>query len=1450
MPTSTEKFSRGYEGGKNPARSKVRPQATKTVATVHPDGSVTASGPEAPTAKREAEASVAKVKRVVRATKTQEHTRVVAKRLAAPRFAQRPKTANELAREFPALTKVEERQTIRQEEGGLSPSDLLDAAKKVVEGARRQDVTASPVRNAVENEAKNLVKVAKKSVTPVREAEGIVKIPSSEETQAVGTLSLGVLGDVGAASDIASAGKDAVAAAAKKASEDAARKAADIRNAPARARELPADVRRAVETPEARRATAKAGAKSAVRHPIKVGVPAAAIVPPGIIPGNASERARALLTGLAHAAQHPGDLATATVHGVLGAFTAPLAVSASAIESAKKGNIGPLEDELGTLAGGIAELGEKLASGNSKEIEQAFRHELGVTPFIPVPHLLKEAKNSDAADTVLGDLRGKVDTRRSTKRDALVRDVRKAEEEGSFVSRRQRDKLDKLAPVKDNARGGNYVNRPYGKLVEKQRARHDVSRIVSRIQQRGSYAAREWSQKIAKALKKSKFDTNGEDTVADAQKIINQYGLPLDETGPNFARMLHESYPKLKSGDIPTGAHLDRHSTKWLLDHPDSFTDPDVRKAVELFDEQAQKTGTSERHRYLPVVRSIVNPLREAEGKHAIPLPEEMVPKGTQELMNVLVKGPLKDPWTRDRVLDYAKELQGTEGLELRRRIEASLTDKEGNLLMRSPEHGGAEHGVSTTRSVAWTPEMEKAFVDEARKEIRARGLREPAAYVGDQLPDALKGEKVPGFAAGIPLNKVWPSRGDAAAGGNALSDFENLMHKSVEGPRHRSSLLEGMDELVEKGSRAIEGKRAMTDDVARRLENEHKVPAGTTWVRVGALKSYIKDNPNLTSNDLRAALEGELDNGPRLTAGEQLAQDVGALKFAKGEKLVPMDENYIHEFLNHMKPIEGATRIAGKATRLASRMILNSPAFALIQPIQEGIPLATALARDIRHVPEALKNLKAASKLDPDALAAFKAASGSSAGLFGVPSQAELRADGYLDPVRMSAKPQVWERLWHLVNGKVLGQFDRRRAGFMREVGMEARVIGDLKRASKGFNVWRKSTGNLFKDMEGAVKDMKGMTPEERHAYISEHPKLQDRIQRSADGMAGNWNSFTVFEKHIAPLTLFYTFQRYSALWMLYHFPLDHPIAATAMTLLGQVNAKELQKLAAKKGGEPSLLDYTVPVYQRGEGNEPGVLPAGKRAFPGLSTLQQAGLSGKPAQLLGELPPELGIPVEAAAGVNSYTGRPLEENLFAFMGKQALNLNPAIRLFLGLTEKRSAASEAFHKQDPLSEWRSVVDPYIGQSGSQYGNTKKLEKEFAAKYGEGKVPSALDSKLVQEVLFKSPNGKVDPRELEKVLKKIHGQEGSSDFIKKIEEEATGSKDQGFTAEQTEALEQIEEAWKTGPNVESSATSANPFSKALSESSRSTAINPFSKALAESSSGSGAINPFSKALAEP
>jgi hypothetical protein len=1418
----------------------------KTVVTVSSTGHVSAVGPEARDAAAEARKSLVRVRAKNAKTKV-------------------TKAGVEVnpAKGTPAIDKV--------------PA----AIKSVVKTLERQDPTSAPIRSAVESEAKNVVKVAKQSVTPGREARGIVKLPSSSEARAAAAITAPVAGDARIVEEAADVGKGAVAKAAAKGAEETARKAEDIRTAPQRAvqavkdaptkakefpgrvKELPKDVREALETPDARRAAAKSAGKTAAKHPIKVGVPAAAILPPGAIPGGVPDRARALLTGLYQAVQHPGDMATATLHASLGAFTAPLAVSASAVESAKQGNIGPLTDELGTLAGGIEDIGKKLVSGDPHEVEQTFRHEIGATPFIPVPHVLKSVKNSDEVTGLVGDLRGKVEDKRAVKRNRLIEDAKAAEDEGAYVSHKHAKKI--KAPIEDTRTGQPYINRPLGKFIEHQKGRHEVSRIVSRIEQSGNHAAKAASQDIIKELRKSKLATRSDMNIGDVQRLFNKYGLPLNKDGGEaFTRMLHKNWPKAESGAVPAGEIVDRHATKWLLDHPEAFDDPHLAKAVKDFDKKAEQVGTSPVNQHRATVENIINPLREAEGKHRLPAPEEMVPKQTEDLMGTLVKGPLKEPWTRKTVLDYAKELHGPEGDALRKQIEATLVDENGKKLMLPPEHGGPAHGVSTTQSVRWTPEMAKTYVDAAHKEESGRGLRAPAAYVADRLPDPLK-EKLPNFKSQLPTAKEWASQGKAAKSGNALSDFENFIQNSVEAPRHKAAMAKGVGVLIDKASRQVEGKRAFTDDEARRLINQHKVPDDTVWARPGIFKAVLSKDHSISPEEIRGVFEAEMDNGARIANGEkptpidelpvsdQLKSDLAEVEHLPGEKLAPVDGSYMREFLDHMKPLGGLNTFLGNSTRYASRAILNSPAFEAIQFAQEGIPAAAALARNVVHLPEAYKAMKVAAKgveegkITPEEVADWKAVASSSAGLMGTPTRRAMSAEGYLDPIRLAAKPEVWRKAWNLVNGKYLSEFDLHRAGVMREMGLSAKEIGDFKKASKGFNVWRRSANNLYKDMGKAVEDMKDMDVNERHAYMAHHPELEDRFHKAAHGMMGNWDSFTKFEKSVSPLTMFYSFQRYSALWFLWQFPLDHPIAATALTMLGAVNSKELQKIAAEHGNVPAPLDYTMPVYSKGAGKEPGIGTYGKRTFPGLSTPAQAAVTGKPSQLLGEAPPYLSIPVEAALGKSSYTGQELGENGWAYIGRSVAELNPGMRLFLGLTGEESTAAKTFHAQDPLAKWRSFADPYIGQTAEQYGKTKELEKNFDLKYGEGHQPGPYDSKLFDEIMFGGKNGGIkSPAEQRAAIKKVHESEEGSAGVKAAEKPFLPG-DKGLSPEQEEFQQGWEDAYQTGPS-ESEEGSGNSFSEAVQASKGETAKNSFSQALSQTAGGP-TTNSFSQALSE-
>jgi hypothetical protein len=1172
----------------------------------------------------------------------------------------------------------------------------------------------------------------------------------------------------------------------------------------------PRTAKKAVATSEGRRATARGAGRTVVKHPVKAGVPAAAALPPGAVEVNGfdpGQRARAFLEGTAAATvNHPGQVAVTTGHGVLGFLTAPLAVGGAAVKSARTGSTDPLTKEASTLYEGTKQMATNLASGDPKKVEQTTLHETGLVPFIPVPHLVRKAKGTSLyEDSVRGKIRATVETRRAGTREKRIAKEAAAKEAGRFVpKRRLKGKI--RQPVADSSRPGeNYVFRGVGKLTEKQRSRHHTARTVARMQEEAEYAGKREAKAIAKPLRRSKGVDRSQQNDSDALAVILKHGLPLDQRSVDYAHRLLRGYGDAKPESIPAGVHLDRHSAQWIVDHPEMFQGKRgeaLSGSAAAFERQSEAVGTSARHRYLAQVHNLINPIRKEEGKLPVLFPEERVGSDTAALLKKAVP-KRTDRWSRKEALDYAESLKQVEGAGKTRALkmrEALLKSMDG--LMRPPEHGGAEGGVSTTRAVAWNPEQEKAFVQEVLPEIERLGLRKPAAYVANKVPSGLKGEdKAPNYGASLPLRKVWPSRGLAAQSGNAESGFESLLHHSVEAPRARDATVRGLERIFDRSTRKVEGKRFLTQGQVEQAINAHKVPDGTIFVRPQMLKALLKGENHMSPEEFQRQLMAEVEHGQKLSAGEELAGEVEAMQGAKGEKFAPMDGAAIHELMGHMEPLGRVTKFFAHSTNFATRTILNSPAFALIQVPQEGLPLAAALGRNVVHIPRAIANLREIAKLDAEDQAQIKAVVGSSVGVLGAPSIKALRSEGYMNPIRAAGGKSVWRHAWEVVNGSKLGQLDRSRAGLFREVAGMAKVEGDFRRASKGFNFWRHAASNMFANMDRAIEEMKGMTPAERMAYVAAHPKLGDQFMKDMNAMAGNWNSFTVFEKHFAPLTIFYPFQRYSVLWMLYHFPMDHPVVATALATLGQVNAQELQKIAATKGAVPGVLDYTMPVVQSGEGKEPTILPAGVRTFPGLSTVQQSLVTGKPSQLIGEVQPPLAIAAEAALGKSGYTGQDIGENGLAYAARQFANLSPLAR-FLGLPklgESASPAAQAFAAQDPLRTERSVGNPLIGQTAEQYANTKKLEKEFDTKYGEGDIPGPFDSKLVQELLY-GKSGRPRPELLPKVLHEIHKAESASGYVKRKEAPFLPA-ERPFTEQQKELLRAVEDAWKTGPNGE-------------------------------------------------
>jgi hypothetical protein len=1171
-----------------------------------------------------------------------------------------------------------------------------------------------------------------------------------------------------------------------------------VRETPKRIKSAPKRAQRAATTKDGRRAARKGAARKARRHPVRTGYGSAAVSPVPL-PGDADQRARAFAKGTYDAfTKHPGEVAETTAHGAIGFLTAPLGIAAASVDSAKKGSAAPLGKELKAFGEGTADMISKLASGDPKTVEETTRKETGAVPFIPVPHLIRRAKGTRLyEDTVRGKIRGKVEGKRAKTRARRMDDAKAKAESGEYVSRKKAKKI--KHPVKDTARTNEYyVNRAIGRFIEKQRSRHYISREDARMRS-GPLAGRMATESVAKKLRKSKGTNQSEINHGEALRILGKHGIPVNERGYAYVKRVAEGYAPWKYGDTPQGAVLDRHAAKYLLDHPEAFKDKHVAAGLETLNKRsAEIGGHSPRNQFQAQLDNIINPILKEEGRTPILKPEEMVPDPAVSVLRTAVP-KRTDPWNRSEALSYARDLAEVKGksrakaLVIRKQIMDSM---EG--LMKPPEHGGAEGGVSTTRAVAWTPGMEAAMVKAARREGKRLGLTEPTPYLADKFPKGLGEAPSPTFKAEIPLNKIWPSRGIAAKSGNALADLESTLFHSLEVPLQRKATVKGFSRIMDNIARPVENKHLFTTREAERLTNMGKVPDGTLFVRRQALRALLEEADQVTPEAFSAAVAREIEIGQKLSTGEQIAS---AIKQAddmglKGDKVVPVDAVAMHELMAQLNGPMGVSVGVGRATNFASRAILNSPAFELSQFAQEGLPMAAALSRDVANVPRAIAAVKHIKDFPPEIQAEIMAAVGSSSGLMGAPTLKALRSDSFLNPARIAAHPKAWQAFWRLANGTYLGRFDKARAGLMRETGAIAKIEGDFKRAEKGFQLWRSSAGNLFKDMDSAVKAMKGMTPEERAAFVASHPKLGDRLQKSMNGLAGNWNSFTAFEKNIAPFTIFYAFQRYSVLWTLYHFPMDHPVVATALALTGQVNAQELQRIAAEHGGaSPTPLDYAKPVV----GDR--VLPSGSRFTTVLGAPQQAILEGKPTAALGSLPPPVSIPLEAAVGKNFYTEQPLGENGWLYMLRQGANLSPLSRFFglpdLGKTQ--SPGSKVFEQQDPLRSKRSVLNPYIGQSADNFGEEKRIEKEFDAKYGLGDIPGPFDSKLVQDLLYGN-DGKPKPEMLPKVLDEIHKAERASNYIKRKEAPFLPPSSD-FTDVQKELLQAVEDAWQTGPNAE-------------------------------------------------
>lgn len=1143
------------------------------------------------------------------------------------------------------------------------------------------------------------------------------------------------------------------------------RTAKRIKETPERVKSAPARAKRAATTSEGRRAAAK----SAARHPVRTGYAGAVVLPEGVLPGDVTKRARAAAVGTADAIlHHPGETAKTTLRSLPGAITAPAALLEAGGESVIKGTPEPLKKTASEQAKGLAEIASNTFSGDPKKAELAARKEGSLAFATPLPAITR-LKPYERARTAVREGASSLRRKAAGKGEMANRSVRHAPEgtpENIFAFTARHEARKKTALIKQRADNPHRVA-----------AAHHEKQITDAI---------------AKAPKGSHV----------ALQTLAEYGI----RDAKHAHLVRERGPK----DAQLVKALD-----YVDAHPGLFKDKSFKKALKAVADASRSApaamvGKGERAR-----------LMQQGDVFGHTRPEQMVPSAARRLTTATTRDAawkelatkearLRDFKRRGRErLNQAKVLKGAEASRARSEGKAFYAaarglQKENQALYRALDpYTRPAQAIDGSARKAYDSRMLQDYKNRVEASRKQAGM---ASAIWTHHAEANTAGRGVGIENRFPTNagRVEHMReGNLARADNLDRSLEGLLRGTVHMPRLRAAGKQFGRDFVQhfKTPFKIDGKQKVVGQGSK------------DWTAITAPRS--KENPNggqfdpqtwarFPLREWKNAVKDPFTEDSRLVG---FLEDAEAGKVKGSEPWVLMPREAIREARAQISPEHNViTDTANKFSRVSSRLLLGTnPAWAIAQIPAEGIPLLMAKPSLLNPAKMASveRDIQRYKKTNPEEALAMQATAGAS----------PLNSAANRTPLDMQETytPALWEKgargltrgktaksALSLVKLKALGVFDVKRQN-------EYRTLLAAAEADKRFRSWHASLTGLFDKQARLSHDFRGKSRTELWDWLTKDPKGKVELRKITDyvdNIQGNWSAFTRYERSLAPLAIFYPFLRYSLRWTLWTFPRTHPVTATLAYTLGQANANQLEKLVGGPLENPIAYAYPVETNAKGEKN---VLPGGSRISPGQSNLTQAGATGNPAALLSSANPVLGAALTAVTGIEPFTGEKAEKQGWAALNQLIHLAAPARLAGLEVGESKSPASKAFGQFDPEKTKRSLLLPFLPQSGNQFVASEHLGKDFATKYGVGRIPGPFDSKLVQELLYGN-NGKPKPQMLPKVLAAIHQAEAASNRVKKAEAPFLPPSGD-FTEQQKKLLQAVEEAWKTGPNGEGAEASA-------------------------------------------
>lgn len=1026
----------------------------------------------------------------------------------------------------------------------------------------------------------------------------------------------------------------------------------------------------------------------------------------------------------------------------------------------------PTTDLVKQEVAGAKQLGKKLLSGNEKVVEKTFTEDLGGAPFIPLPWLFRKTRNSNWYRDVRGALRDRAaEGIRKERADRAEADAA-GNDKMPEADRKGRDKprkrprsaiTDPLNPDEEYLLSNAPIVRSIGgRPIARKISRRNVRRGVSRTADiESQIAAKEtvFDDKDVQAdlmgisigPKKGRNKWLGE--AERAVFVVANRGIPFDrERGLDWIAEIERS----KDPDTSeVGGVRESRVLDWIKGNSEVLNDPAFQRAVTRMGGILDSTTFSQRAKFLPVAKVA-----------GIKTPEERLADGV-----VVGDRVIKETSTKPTYWD------GKEADLRKLRNEARQAEDEGNVeeaLTKRAEATELSRRIRDFR-VAYKKAL-KDFVSETEGFIAERGLRTPARLTDDRKPRMGAVDKFGNAALGRKRRNsraTQKSDGTLLARDTADRSREGVWTDSVLGPRLQRAfhaLTKGV--VAEFGYKiTVPGRGGKPRKVLEATTREHQaalergeLPEDVILIDRQYYRAATRDNNTGTVSfgdflravsDIEGPLDerrfglerifkdgGEDDGAPPVITPDDLRligkDDRSALP---GKKYIAVDREAMLELVGQIEGVQGGlSRFAAKLNRGTSNVILGwNPSFIGAQQLAEGGPAITAAATanpaSIGRMAKAAPNrTRGTNRQRAQREAMYGIAGGTFQ--FRQPSRGAVidRVDQLTEP-RLTKSSKTLGLLKDAFRGRAVNQAVLR-------TGASYRRLAGLAELDRRTQRTIGSLGGLVTRFNSLEKKFKGKSLAEVEDYFAANPKLRAEVRGYLDDVMGNFSTLTRLEARFAPGIAFYPYLRYSLKWGFYSFPQRHPVRASILYFLGQVNAEELEKLV-RNGTITDWIDNSFPIASKDGARYP--LPSGGRFAPvGSGVFQSLPVIGEgdPDKALGVINPGLGAIINAAYGRDSFDGEKIAEGWWdrvllgasAFLAMaaplRAIDEGTDLKPISSFKPRRSGEetviggesdiADQFDRDDPNRILRQILPfgPLYGQSAKDYRKSNRRARRL------------------------------------------------------------------------------------------------------------------------------------------